>query len=60
MPGLVSSAGHVVPPAADGSSVLLSVQQSGILGSVVGLMTRWLTERYLAIEGAGLTRRCEK
>ena len=60
MPGLVSSAGHVVTPAADGSSVLLSVQQSGILGSVVGLMTRWLTERYLAIEGAGFTRLCEK
>ena len=60
MPGLVSSAGHVVTPAADGSSVLLSVEQSGILGSVVGLMTGRLTERYLTIEAAGLTRRCEK
>jgi len=40
--------------------VLLSVEQSGILGSVVGLMTGRLTERYLTIEAAGLTRRCEK
>ena len=60
MPGLLSTARHVVTAAGDGSSVTLSVEQSGILGPVVGRMTKRITERYLAIEGAGLKRRCEK
>ena len=60
MPGIVTTARHVVTPTGDGSSVLLSVEQSGLLGPVVGLMIKRLTERYLAIEGAGLKRLCEK
>jgi len=59
MPGLVSTARHVVTPAGDGAAVTLTVEQSGILGPVVGPMTKRLTERYLAIEGAGLKRLCE-
>jgi uncharacterized membrane protein len=60
MPGLLSTARHVVTVAGDGSSVTLSVEQSGILGPVVGLMTKRLTERYLDIEGAGLKGLCER
>jgi hypothetical protein len=36
MPGLLSTVRHVVTAAGDGSSVTLSVEQSGILGPVVG------------------------
>ena len=60
MPGLLSTARHVVTAAGDGASVTLSVEQSGVLGPVVGLMTKRITERYLAIEGAGLKRLCER
>jgi carbon monoxide dehydrogenase subunit G len=41
-----------------GSRVRLSVAQEGIVGSVVGLLYKGLTKRYLAMEAAGLTERC--
>jgi len=60
MPGLVITARHVVTQAGDETNVTLSVEQSGLLAPVVGPLTKRLTERYLAIEGAGLKRLCEK
>ncbi len=42
-----------------GSRVRLSVAQEGVVGSVVGRLYRGLTERYLAMEAAGLTARAE-
>lgn len=59
-PGVVTTARHVVSPADDGAAVTLSVEQSGPLGALVGLLTKRRTERYLAIEGAGLKRLCER
>jgi len=59
-PGVVSTARHVVLPAGDGATVTLSVEQSGLLGWLVGLLTKRLTERYLAVESAGLKRLCER
>ena len=59
-PGVVSTARHVVIPAGDGATVTLSVEQSGLLGWLVGLLTKRLTERYLAVESAGLKRLCER
>jgi hypothetical protein len=40
--------------------VTLSVSYGGPLGVVVGWMLRGLTRRYLALEAAGLKRRCEE
>jgi uncharacterized protein YndB with AHSA1/START domain len=51
MPGLVSTARHVVAGDGDGSTVTLSVEHSGILGPLVGVFTKRLTQRYLAVEG---------
>lgn len=42
-----------------GSRVHLSVAQEGVVGSVVGRLYKGLTDRYLAMEAAGLTTRCE-
>ena len=51
---------HVVEPlGADRCRVTLSVTQSGVVGSVVGRLYRRLTDRYLAMESAGLKERAE-
>lgn len=44
---------------ADRCRVRLSVSQSGAIGSVVGRLYRGLTDRYLAMEAAGLKARAE-
>ena len=59
-PGVVTTARHVVIPAGDGATVTMSVEQSGPLGWLVGLLTKRLTARYLAVESAGLKRLCER
>ena len=59
-PGLVTTGRHVVAPMAGGTVVTLSVEQSGPLGGLVGLLTKRLTRRYLALEAAGLKRLCER
>ncbi len=58
-PGVISTARHVVAPMSGGAVVTLSVEQAGPLGGLVGLLTKRLTARYLALEGAGLKRLCE-
>ncbi|HSF99110.1 MAG TPA: SRPBCC family protein [Ornithinibacter sp.] len=59
-PGVRTTARHVVEPLPDGGSrVLLSVSQSGWLGSVMGRFYRGLTDRYLANEAQGLKATCE-
>jgi hypothetical protein len=49
----------VEPLAPDRSRVTLSVTQSGVVGSLVGRLYRGLTDRYLAMEAAGLKGRAE-
>jgi hypothetical protein len=58
--GALTTARHEVEPLPGGGSrVRLSVEQSGPLGSLVGRLYRGLTERYLAMESAGLKAHCE-
>ena len=59
-PGLVTTARHVVIPRDDAAMVHLSVEQSGPLGIPAGLLTKRLTDKYLAIESAGLKKLCEQ
>ena len=59
-PGVITTARHVVEALPDGGSrVTLSVQQGGLVGSVMGRFYRGLTDRYLANEADGLKARSE-
>lgn len=59
-PGVTTTARHTVEALPDGGSrVTLTVEQGGWLGSVMGLVYRGLTERYLANEATGLKSRSE-
>jgi uncharacterized protein YndB with AHSA1/START domain len=59
-PGSTVSAHHACTPLPDGGTrVELTVVMSGALGGVVGRLYRRLTERYLALEAAGLKLRAE-
>jgi uncharacterized protein YndB with AHSA1/START domain len=59
-PGSVVQAHHVCEPLSNGGTrVELTVVMGGVLGGVVGRLYRGLTERYLAMEAAGLKARAE-
>jgi uncharacterized membrane protein len=59
-PGVHTIATHGVEPLDDGRSrAALSIRQEGWLGAVVGRVYRGLTDRYLAMEAAGLKARSE-
>jgi hypothetical protein len=60
-PGVRTVARHIVTATGDGSTLVeQSIEQRGVLGRFIGLLIRRLTERYVAMEGAGLQRRCEQ
>jgi uncharacterized membrane protein len=60
-PGAVTDAWHEVAPDGEAASVAtLGVDQRGPLGTVVGVLYRWLTQRYLALEADGLKRTSEE
>jgi uncharacterized membrane protein len=54
-----ATARHSVERTAAGSRATLSVSYSGLLGRVVGRLTRDLNDRYLALEASGLKARSE-
>jgi uncharacterized protein YndB with AHSA1/START domain len=56
-PGLRSIARHEVVPDATGSTVTLSVEQTGPLGAVAALVWRRLTQRYVELEAESLAAR---
>lgn len=58
-PGARTVGEHLVATHGTGTRVRLRLVQSGLLGVVVGALTRGLTRRYLRLEGDGLRRRCE-
>lgn len=59
-PGSRTTARHLVEPTGPRSCrVVLSIVQAGPVGSVVGRAYRRLTERYLALESAGIKTRAE-
>jgi uncharacterized protein YndB with AHSA1/START domain len=60
-PGSTVSAHHECIPLPDGGTrVELRVVMGGAVGGVVGRLYRKLTERYLAMEAAGLKARAER
>lgn len=58
-PGVTTTGRHVVVPSGDGAVVTLAIEHTGPLSGPVGLLTKGLTRRYLALEGAGLKELCE-
>ena len=57
--GAKTVATHHVTPHESGTRVDQSIEQTGPLGRLVGLLYRGLTRRYVAMEAAGLKRECE-
>lgn len=58
-PGLTVTARHEIEPIADGCRVTLSLEYSGFMARLVLRFTRGITERYVAMEAAGLKTRAE-
>ena len=59
-PGVKVFADHRLAPTPGGCRFTLSLRYSGLLGAVVGLLARRLTERFMAMESEGFKRRCEE
>jgi uncharacterized protein YndB with AHSA1/START domain len=59
-PGTKTVARHQIEPRDGGSLVTLSIRQSGILGSFIGMFLKKLTRRYVEMEAQGLKRRSEQ
>jgi hypothetical protein len=58
-PGLRVIARHFVEPAPTGSRATLSLELQGLFGGLFGRLTQGITERYIALEAAGLKARSE-
>lgn len=58
-PGLRVVAHHVITVEPAGCRATLALEMQGPLGGLWGWLTRGITARYLALEGAGLKARCE-
>jgi hypothetical protein len=59
-PGFLSTAHHELTLAGDGQTRLrLAVEQAGALGGLVGRFGGAMTDRYIALEAAGIKRRTE-
>jgi uncharacterized membrane protein len=58
-PAMRVTATHVVEPDGSGSRVTLALTYEGMIGRLMGRLTRGISERYVAMEGEGLRRRCE-
>jgi hypothetical protein len=59
--GAVTTASHTLRRIdGDTTGVEQSISQRGVIGSLVGLLTRRLTRRYLAMEAAGLAERSQR
>jgi uncharacterized protein YndB with AHSA1/START domain len=60
-PGADAIGSHAVADNGDGSSTaVLGISQTGLLGTLVALLSRPLTKRYVALEAAGLKQRSEQ
>lgn len=58
-PGVRVAARHLIQQRGRESRVRLSIEYDGPLGGMVARMWGALTHRYLALEAAGLKKRCE-
>src|SRR3712207_1038423 len=59
-PGLTTVARHEVVPDGAGSTVTLSIEQSGPMGVVAALVWRRLTQRYIELEAESLDERASR
>jgi hypothetical protein len=59
-PGIHVTGRHWVEPYANGSRATLSLTFAGLIGPLVGRLTRGINHRYLGLEAAGLKRRAEE
>jgi hypothetical protein len=60
-PGIVTTGSHVIKPVGSGDrvTVTVSLEQGSVLGPLVGLLTKRLTNRYLDMEVNGLKAHSE-
>jgi uncharacterized membrane protein len=60
-PGIITTASHVVATPEGGGLVRVtaSLEQAGLLGPLLGFLTKQLTNRYLQTELRGLKAHCE-
>ncbi|MGH8829220.1 MAG: SRPBCC family protein [Jiangellaceae bacterium] len=58
-PGVTTTAAHEIRASDSGATATATIDQNGPVGALIGRLTRGLTERYLALEGAGLKARSE-
>ena len=58
-PGVQTIGTHLVEPAGLGARATARLEQRGPLGGLLGRLTRRLSDRYLAMEAAGLRARAE-
>jgi uncharacterized membrane protein len=56
-PGMKTIGRHEVVPDANGSEVRLSIEQTGPMGAVAGMLWRRLTQRYIELEAESLDKR---
>jgi hypothetical protein len=55
--GVTTVARHEVLPDASGSTVTLSIEQSGPMGAVAAMVWAGLTQRYIELEAESLDKR---
>jgi uncharacterized membrane protein len=60
MPGMWVHAQHSVTPSGNGTRAVLSLRYEGVVGRLLGRLTRGITDRYLGLEAAGLKQRSEE
>jgi uncharacterized protein YndB with AHSA1/START domain len=58
-PGAKTVARHVIETRDGGSTVTLTLEQTGLLGSFIGMLLSRLSRRYVEMEAAGLKQRSE-
>jgi uncharacterized membrane protein len=60
-PGIITTGSHVLAAPEGGGPVRVtaSLEQAGLLGPLLGVLTKQLTNRYLRTELRGLKARCE-
>ena len=58
-PGFRTVGFHRVEATGEGTRAALSIEIQGVLGGVLGWLTRAITERYIGFEAAGLKARSE-
>lgn len=56
-PGMKTIARHVVTPVGTGSTITLSIEQTGLMGAVAATVWRGLTQRYIELEAESLDKR---